>query len=75
MSAGVNDGGPAFPVPAPYNGSDRGLNIRDYLAAKALPGLMARNWSHMEGRDEEIMQAWVSSSYAVADLMLLERAK
>lgn len=49
--------------------------LRDYFAAKALPGLMARNWSHMEGRHAEIMQVWVSTSYALADLMLAERAK
>ena len=31
----TNDGGPAFPNPALYNGE--GMSIRDYFAAQALP--------------------------------------
>jgi len=48
MSAHPNDGGPAFPAPDLGNvmyiderKAERGMTLRDYLAAKAMQGLMA----------------------------------
>lgn len=73
-------GGPAFPehiavteVGDTYSG-EPGMTLRDYFAAKALPGMMGRDWSHMTGRDSEILQTWVTMSYRIADMMLAERA-
>jgi hypothetical protein len=50
-----------------------GLTMRDYFAAKAMQGLMARNWSSHKGTDEELIEVWAQSSYAVADAMLKAR--
>jgi hypothetical protein len=62
-------GGPAFPTGTAY----QGMTLRDYFAAKAMPGLMARNWSSYTGTDEELIGVWARSSYAVADAMLKAR--
>lgn len=50
-----------------------GISIRDYFAAKALPGLMGRSWSPLTG--DELVNQWAVSAYAMADAMLAERAK
>jgi len=49
MSAPINDGGPAFPMPPVGTGDPRdgmaggicGMTLRDYFAAAALQGFMA----------------------------------
>jgi hypothetical protein len=74
-------GGPAFPALARYDRSAQlqsalqqdGMNLRDYFAAKVMPGLMARNWSSHTGTDEELIGVWAQSSYAVADALLKAR--
>jgi hypothetical protein len=73
-------GGPAFPVTEWHlNGSThsdwRGMTMRDYFAAKAMQGLMGRNWSNHKGSDEELIGVWARSSYAVADAMLKARGQ
>lgn len=65
---------PAFPRNDDAPGHN-GMDLRDYFAAKALPGLMGRDWSHHNGTDAELIKVWAASSYAMADAMLLERAK
>ena len=65
-------GGPAFPHSRPDSYSN-GMTLRDYFAAKAMPGLMGRNWSHHTGTDEELITVWARSAYAVADAMLKAR--
>jgi hypothetical protein len=60
---------------SPHEGVGNGMFLRDYFAAKALHGLMGRDWSHMKNDDNEILKAWVTSSYAIADMMLAERDK
>jgi len=40
-----------------------------------LQGLMGRDWSHMRGCDDAILKTWVTSAYAIADLMIVERNK
>jgi hypothetical protein len=76
------DGGPAFPAdpnwfdPSTVAEARRiagGMSLRDYFAAKALPGLMGRDWSHMKGQDQAIIEAWARGAYAVADAMLAAR--
>lgn len=70
----TNTGGPAFPAPVIDVDSHSGMTLRDYFAAKAMPGLMGRNWSNHKGTDEELIGVWARSSYAVADAMLKARA-
>ena len=80
MSNNINNGGPAFPcdrIPTQEGGmiiSD-GMTLRDYFAAKALPGLMGRNWSNHTGTDLELIELWAASSYAIADAMLRARGE
>ena len=68
----TNTGGPAFPTPA-HNLQNDGMTLRDYFAAKAMQGLMVRNWSNHKGTDEELIGVWARSSYTVADAMLKAR--
>jgi hypothetical protein len=65
-------GGPAFPQQDDATGSE-GMTLRDYFAAKVMPGLMGRNWSHHTGTDEELIAIWAVSAYGVADAMLKAR--
>jgi hypothetical protein len=51
------------------------VTLRDYFAAKAIAGLMVRNWSHHTGTDEELIAIWARSAYGVADAMIQERSK
>lgn len=82
MQNKIHDGGPAFPSEEFFDSSTgkitlggQGMSIRDYFAAKALPGLMTRNWSNHKGSDEELIEIWVYASYAIADTMLKARSK
>lgn len=65
---------PAFPHSRLGSDAD-GMGLRDYFAAKALPGLMGRNWSFHKGTDEELMEIWARASYFLADAMLAAREK
>jgi len=64
---------PAFPVQDASTWQAHGMTLRDYFAAKAMPGLMARNWSDFNGTDDELIKVWATSSYAIADAMLAAR--
>ena len=66
MSAPINDGGAAFPVPSLAVGS--GISMRDYFAAAALQGLMAK--MEPENQLEHHIAKW---SYEAADAMLKAR--
>jgi len=75
MSA-TNTGGPAFPFPAytypngEINHGEGGMDLRDYLAAKAMQGVLA---SLQEGDDFNARGCeWC---YKVADDMLKARGK
>ncbi len=79
-----NTGGPAFPVHDPFAAHQpgtvdlaqrlaEGMTLRDYFAAKALPGILApimsdecHNWKSAD---------FASEAYAIADAMIAERAK
>ena len=69
-------GGPAFPVDVLYEKDGQkhrlvsdGLSMRDYFAAKALAGMLAD--SEVKATREDFAER----SYAMADAMILERAK
>ena len=71
----INDGGPAFPVPAEDRGpgnikiaQEPGMSLRDYFAAKAMQGFLTR-WVHRGDQDELARLA-----YFYADAMLAARA-
>jgi len=68
---------PAFPTSEEHGSSEGypGMTLRDYFAAKALSGLIGRDWSHTKGEDEEIIAGMVKSSYTIANLMMIEREK
>lgn len=77
----MKDGGPAFARPIGWNGlksleehvdsdDQRGMSLRDYFAAKALVGTLARPLG-----DGEAINAKVAAefSYKVADAMIAAR--
>ena len=75
MSQPINDGGPAYPC-TEANGRNSGcpgMSLRDHFASEALKGLMARNWSHYEGTDYQLMAVWAKGAYALANEMLKAR--
>lgn len=68
--------GPAFPTMQYEHGDDEdGMTLRDYFAAKAMQGLMGRDWSHHKGTDQDLIDTWAWSAYAMADAMLEARKK
>lgn len=72
MSA-VNNGGPAFPRDHASEGHN-GMDLRDYFAAKALPGLIGRSWSDVNGKiPDDVMDRWAAAAYLTADAMLKAR--
>ena len=68
-------GGPAFPTPRYERGDmySLGMTLRDYFAAKAMQGLMGRDWSDFKVSDDELIAMWARSAYGVADAMLKAR--
>jgi hypothetical protein len=74
MSAPINNGGPAFPMPSGpeprfestthYN---EGMTLRDYFAAAALQGMLTD--SCIQGSDSQFAE----SAYSYADAMLKAR--
>ena len=66
----------AFPYEESYN--HRGMDLRDYFAAKALQGLMAGRWqTDVHGAKYDAYQAdakgWAKSAYVFADAMMEAR--
>lgn len=70
----VNNNVPAFPCQ--YEGSTRndafGMTLRDYFAAKAMQGLLARQFTKDE-RDCPFVEWVVEFSFEIADAMLTAR--
>ena len=69
----TDTGGPAFPHTVEYKGADcggvvphGGMTLRDYLAAKAMQGLLA-------GTKTESATVLATDSYKMADAMLEAR--
>ncbi|QDX22156.1 hypothetical protein FP568_13405 [Pandoraea pnomenusa] len=70
----INNGGPAFPCE--YEGSTRadasGMTLRDYFAAKAMEGLLARQFTKDE-KGRPFVEWVVEFSFEMADAMLRAR--
>lgn len=64
------------PIPTPKDGAsafpERGISLRDYLAAKAMQSALIPDTTGSEWRSDEHMAAW---AYAMADTMLRQRRK
>lgn len=65
---GTPDGGPAFPVGEASQ--FQGMSLRDYIAIKALPQVIANTIKHPNL--PTTVAAW---AYEIADAMLTEREK
>ena len=76
MSDSINNGGPAFPLPASTqpNGEHQwheyGMSLRDYFAGQALAGLLTQL-----AEDEFGPGHFAKASYEMADAMLAARNK
>lgn len=73
MSAPIDNGGPAFPIPDYCQRS--GMTLRDYFAAKALP--VIANGCHEIGKDFLDKKAFgeaARDAYLLADAMLKARS-
>ncbi len=67
------DGGAAFPVAHSYL-IQSGMSLRDYLAAKAMEGMLAN--PKLQEQILKAGQSWIEeSAYAVADAMLKARER
>lgn len=76
MSKELKDGGPAFPCSTPeYMEPIRGISMRDYFAAKALPKLldMVPKGSGIGVSFPDHNMGVAKAAYAVADAMLAAR--
>lgn len=83
-----NTGGPAFPITSSWyshesgsgyvdyavDGSNEGLTIRDWFAAKAMQGLIASPRGTPTGADATDTY-YAEMAYIMADAMLAEREK
>ena len=72
MSAHPNDGGPAFPIPSDghTHGTEGGMTLRDYFAAKALKhSMLAFSEARARARHDEIAEM----AYIMADAMIRAR--
>lgn len=66
-------GGAAFPVPATeLHGTTTGMSLRDYLAAKAMQGILA-NPGQLDNVTDEAAKWVACDSYRMADAMLKAR--
>ncbi|KVN92565.1 hypothetical protein [Burkholderia ubonensis] len=87
--SGINNGGPAFPVECDYvNGKlqgrqtdytagwHEGMTLRDYFAAKALPGIYERTCKMLEENRERVTNVYdiaAIAAYEQADAMIRAR--
>jgi len=72
MSNKINDGGPAFPSPPiqhsnGFYSTGNGMTLRDYFAAAALQGILARGQS-LSSKKDEVLEA-----FKYSDAMLKAR--
>lgn len=74
----TKDGGPAFPIPSDgrTHGTEIGMSLRDYFAAKAMAAKI-QAWGHHTHTDrnefERCDRHVAERAYAVADAMLAAR--
>jgi hypothetical protein len=71
----MNTGGPAFPSTHPSYGREEGMTLRDYFAAKAMQGLIARESTGAFNFETHPDDPWRVAmwAYDVADQMLKVR--
>jgi hypothetical protein len=62
---------PAFPRSYSADGHN-GMTLRDWFAGQAMASIPNRSWDHL-GKDADIVVAWATLAYAVADAMLQAR--
>lgn len=67
-----DNGGSAFPFEPEYQ---RGMSMRDYLAAKAMQQAFSVIVGVEESDAERTIEMVAKASYMMADAMLLERTK
>ncbi|UNH28909.1 hypothetical protein MNY64_04920 [Moellerella wisconsensis] len=66
-------GGAAFPIPATeLHGTATGMNLRDYLAAKAMDGILS-NSAMIDTLPDSALEWVATSAYEMADAMLKAR--
>lgn len=72
-----NNGGPAFPQQFHMSPRlDQGMTLRDYFAAKALPGFLSTCERWPGGATSSLSaEAIAKACYERADAMIAERAK
>ena len=64
----TNNGGPTFPIPTKYMGTDfPGMSLRDYFAGQALTGLLA------DQKRDGLVKAYADDAYTFADAMIAAR--
>ena len=71
-----NDGGPAFPCPQDNINQNRpslGMTLRDYFAAKALPGVYSEFWRTTGHFPPDWEVGLAHDAYRMADAMLKVR--
>ena len=79
----MHDGGPALPSAF---ANEKGMSLRDYFAAAALPGLTAQNAALpslmalneamiKEGLEASTNAAIAKAAYGIADAMIAQRQK
>jgi hypothetical protein len=64
----LGDGGPAFPCDVDLHQGFRGMSLRDYLAAKAMQGLLAN-----PDVSTDHLNVYASDAYLMADAMIAAR--
>lgn len=66
-------GGSAFPIPATeLHGTATGMNLRDYLAAKAMNGILS-NSAMIDTSTDQTLEWVAKNAYQMADAMLKAR--
>lgn len=75
MSAPLNDGGPAFPVPDSEATSlgYHGLTVRDYFACRIAPVMLQRLYGDPRTYGNDLLKIAAMASYEFADAMLRVR--
>jgi hypothetical protein len=69
----IDDGGSAFPFGDYQNGGEPGMRLRDYFAAAALTGLIAKDGHNIYPWGGAGAQLAAKESYIVADAMIAAR--
>ena len=69
----TNNQEPAFPRDHSSDGHN-GMDLRDYMAAKAMQGMLAGHFAHYGHEDYWPRAGIAEEAYEIAEAMMLERA-